>query len=191
MAEFLQNHPGMRYVQLRGDSQQIHQFISQGKSRLGFVGMAADPRNFHYLPIATDRLVLITPNREPYATAHREGISGMALLDQPMILREASSGTRQELEQFLHRQGKSAEDLQVIAQIDNPEAIKSSVIRGLGVSVISVLAAREEVLSGRLLAFELGDRGAFRKIYLAWSKQASLSEPEQLFLNFIRNRPVT
>lgn len=191
MAEFLQSNPGLKYVQLRGDSQQIHQYINQRKSNLGFVGMAADPQNFHYLPVATDRLVLITPNREPYATLRREGISGMALLDQPMILREESSGTRQEMARFLHSHGKSPEDLQVIAQIDNPEAIKSSVIRGLGVSVISVLAAREEILSGRLLAFELSDRGAYRKIYLAWSKQASLSEPERCFLEFIRNRPLT
>ena len=191
MADFLQANPGLRYVQLRGDSQQIHQYLTQGKANLGFVGIAADPQNFHYLPVANDRLVFITANREPYCTLHREGISGMSLLDQPMILREESSGTRQEMERFLHRQGKSPEDLQVIAQIDNPEAIKSSVGRGLGVSVISVLAAREEIQSGRLLAFEMGDQGAYRQIYLAWNKQTPLSDPEQRFLNFIRSRPLT
>ena len=190
MAAFLQVHPGLRYVQLRGDSQQVHQFLIQGKANLGFVGTAPDPQNFHYLSIATDRLVLITANREPYASLHKEGISGMSLLDQPMILREESSGTRQEMARFLRRHGRSAEDLQVIAQIDNPEAIKSSVSRGLGVSVISALAAREEILSGRLLAFELGGGGAFREIYLVWKKQASLSETEQRFLTFVRNRPL-
>lgn len=191
MSDFLQTNPGLQYVQLRGDSQQVHQYLTQGKARLGFVGLAADIQNFQYLPVANDRLVLITADREPYLSLHQEGISGMALLDQPMILREESSGTRQEMARFLHRQGKSEKDLQVIAQIDNPEAIKSSVSRGLGVSVISVLAAGEEIRSGRLLAFELGDQGACRQIYLTWHKQACLSEPEHRFLNFVRSRPLT
>lgn len=189
MAAFLQANPGNRYVQLRGDSQQIHQYLTQGKANLGFVGIALDPQHFHYLPIAEDRLVLIAANREPYCSLHRQGVSGMALLDQPMILREESSGTRQEMERFLLQQGKSPEELQVVAQIDNPEAIKSSVSRGLGVSVISVLAAREEILAGRLLAFELGNRGALRKIYLTWRKNAVLTEQEQQFLSFLQSLP--
>ena len=77
----------------------------------------------------------------------------------------------------------------MVAQIDNPEAIKSSVSRGLGVSVISVLAAREEILAGRLLAFELGNRGALRKIYLTWRKNAVLTEQEQQFLSFLQSLP--
>ena len=190
MADFNTAHPGCRFVQLRGDSQKIHQFLAEGKINLGFVGTRTDPQNLHYYPIAEDRLVLITANQEPFRTLHQEGISGTALLDQPMILREESSGTRQEMIRFLSRLGKTPDTLQVIAQIDNPEAIKSSVSRGLGVSVISVLAAREEILSGRLLAFSFGDRGALRRIYLARSKQASLSEAEQHFLDFVLERPL-
>jgi DNA-binding transcriptional LysR family regulator len=107
-----------------------------------------------------------------------------------MILREESSGTRQEMERYLTHRNISPDDLNVIAQIDNPEAIRSSVSRGLGVSVMSVLAAREYLLSGRLLAFELGDQGAYRNIYLAWRKDAMLNPPEQSFLEFVRSRPV-
>lgn len=189
MADYLALYPGSHYVQLRGDSIRIHQYLAQGKANLGFVGIATTPAEYHYHPVAEDRLVLITANKEPYQTLHRQGTSGLDLLNMPMILREENSGTRQETERYLLRNQISPEDLNIIAQIDNPEAIRSSVSRGLGVSIMSVLAAREYLLSGRLLSFELGNQGAFRKIYLCWRKDAILSQTEQQFLNFVQARP--
>lgn len=190
MSDFLAMYPDSHYVQLRGDSIRIHQYLAQGKANLGFVGIATTPKEYHYHPVAEDRLVLITANKEPYKTLHQQGTSGLDMLNMPMILREENSGTRQEMERYLLRNQISPEDLNIIAQIDNPEAIRSSVSRGLGVSIMSVLAAREYLLSGRLLSFELGDQGAFRKIYLCWRKDALLSPAEQKFLDFIQARPM-
>ena len=190
MADYLALYPDCHYVQLRGDSIRIHQYLAQGKARLGFVGVASNPKEYHYHPIAEDRLVLITANKEPYHTLHRSNTSGLDLLNMPMILREENSGTRQEMERYLLNLQISPETINVIAQIDNPEAIRSSVSRGLGVSIMSVLAAREYLLSGRLLSFELGDQGAFRKIYLTWRKDAMLDPAEQAFLEFVQSRPM-
>jgi len=55
---------------------------------------------------------------------------------------------------------------------------------------MSVLAAREDIEAGKLLSFELGDKGAFRKIWLAWRRDAVLSLTEQRFLDFVRSRPL-
>ena len=190
MEDFLAATPDCRYIQLRGDSARIHQYLAQRKANLGFVGIASNPKEYHYHPVAEDRLVLITANKEPYQTLHRQGASGMELLSMPMILREENSGTRQEMEQYLLRNQIPPESLNIIAQIDNPEAIRSSVSRGLGISVMSVLAAREYLQSERLLSFELGDRGAFRKIYLCWRKDAFLSPAEKKFIRFVQDRPL-
>ena len=190
MADYLAVCPDCHYVQLRGDSIRIHQYLAQGKANLGFVGMAANPKEYHYHPVAEDRLVLIAANKEPFQTLQRSNASGLELLHMPMILREENSGTRLEMEQYLRGLQIAPESLHVIAQIDNPEAIRSSVSRGLGVSVMSVLAAREYLLSGRLLSFELGNQGAFRKIYLTWRKDALLSAAEQAFLEFVKSRPL-
>lgn len=190
MADFLERYPDSHYIQLRGDSIRIHQYLAQGKANLGFVGVATTPKEYHYHPVAEDRLVLITANREPYQSLHRAGTSGLALLHMPMILREENSGTRQEMERYLLQNHISPEDLHIVAQIDNPEAIRSSVSRGLGVSIMSVLAAREYLLAGRLLSFELGDQGAFRKIYLCWRKDALLTPAEEVFLRFVQEKPM-
>jgi sugar phosphate isomerase/epimerase len=53
-----------------------------------------------------------------------------------------------------------------------------------------ILDAREYLQSERLLSFELGDRGAFRKIYLCWRKDAFLSPAEKKCIRFVQNRPL-
>ena len=106
---FLQRCPDSRYVLLRGDSARIHSLMLDLRVHLGFVGAAMDPRRFVYHPIANDRLVLIAPNREPYPTLQRQGVSGLTLLtEQPLIRREPASGTRQSLEDYLRRSGIAA-----------------------------------------------------------------------------------
>lgn len=190
MGDYLECCPDCHYIQLRGDSSRIHEFLAQRKANLGFVGIAANPKEYNYHPVAEDRLVLITANKEPCRTLYRQNKSGLELLHMPMILREENSGTRQEMERYLRNMQIDPEKLNVVAQIDNPEAIRSSVSRGLGVSIMSVLAAREYLLSQRLLSFELGDQGAFRKIYLCWRKDAILSPGEQKFLQFVQDRPM-
>jgi len=188
MADFLQQFPECRYVQLRGDSTQVHHHLEDGKAHIGFVGIASNRKTHCYHSVAQDRLVVITANREPYITYQNQGITGLELLNEPMILREESSGTRKAMETFLNANGISAQSLHIVAQIDNTEAIKSSVSRGMGVSVISDLAVQEEVASGKLLSFDLEAEGAYRKLYLVWRKDAQLTDMEKAFIQFVCER---
>lgn len=183
---FLQRCPDSRYVLLRGDSARIHSLMLESRVHLGFVGAAMDPRHFVYHPIANDRLVLIAPNREPYPTLQRQGVSGLTLLtEQPLIRREPASGTRQSLEDYLRRSGIPADRLHPVAEIDTPEDVKAAVQRGLGVAVISALAVQEELAAGKLLSFDLDRSGVFRRIYLAWPADCPLTAAERRFADYV------
>ncbi|MPM53949.1 hypothetical protein SDC9_100721 [bioreactor metagenome] len=71
--------------------------------------------------------------------------------------------------------------------MDNPEAIRRSVAEGMGVSVMSELSVREDAAAGKLLAFELDENGFFRRIYLVWRKDVSLTRTEQAFVSYLRS----
>lgn len=185
MSGFLSENPDSRYVLQRGDSDKIHRLLKQGDVRIGFVGAAQDRENYNYHVVAGDRLVLITANTEHYRKLKIAGTSGRALLHEPMILREISSGTRKAMEAYLNRLGVPVRSLDLVAQIDNTEAIKSSVSRGIGVSVVSELTVREELESGKLLSFDLDSGGLFRNIYLTWRKDVILTGVEKKFLEFV------
>ena len=187
MASFLSHYPDSRYVQYRGDSAQIHRFLEQGKCRLGFVGTAVNHQGFHYQTVTEDRLVVITPNRENYRKLKAQGATGNSLLRHPMLLREETSSTRQALDSCLNSMGMGPEQLNVIAQFDNSEDIRTGVSRGLGVSVISRLAVQEDVAAGKLLAFPLEGANPDRKIYLCWRKDTILTSLEHKFIRFLQD----
>lgn len=188
MSGFLSKNPDSRYVLQRGDSERIHQLLKQGDVRIGFVGAANDRDNYNYHVVTGDRLVLITPNTERYRKLKNSGTSGRLLLREPIILREVSSGTRKAMEAYLNRLGVPVRSLNLVAQIDNTEAIKSSVSRGMGVSVVSELTVREELESGKLLSFDLDAGGLFRNIYLCWRKDIVLTSVEKKFVDYVRSQ---
>ena len=185
MSGFLEKNPDSRYVLQKGDSDRIHQLLKMAEVSIGFVGAARDRDKHHYHVVTGDRLVLITANTENYRKQKRSGVTGRQLLHQPMILREESSGTRKAMESYLVRCGMSSRSLNLVAQIDNTEAIKSSVSRGIGVSVVSELTVREEVESGKLLSFDLDSGGVFRNIYLVWRKDITLTSVEKKFVEYV------
>ena len=188
MSGFLSKNPDSRYVLQRGDSDKIHRLLKQGDVRLGFVGAAQDRENYNYHVVAGDRLVLITANTERYRKLKAAGTSGRLLLREPIILREVSSGTRKAMEAYLNRLGVPVRSLDLVAQIDNTEAIKSSVSRGIGVSVVSELTVREELESGKLVSFDLDAGGLFRNIYLCWRKDIVLTSVEKKFVEYVRSQ---
>ena len=188
MSGFLSKNPDSRYVLQRGDSDKIHRLLKQGDVRLGFVGAAQDRENYNYHVVAGDRLVLITANTERYRKLKAAGTSGRLLLREPIILREVSSGTRKAMEAYLNRLGVPVRSLDLVAQIDNTEAIKSSVSRGIGVSVVSELTVREELESGKLISFDLDAGGLFRNIYLCWRKDIVLTSVEKKFVEYVRSQ---
>ena len=89
------------------------------------------------------------------------------------------------MEAYLSRCGISTRSLNLVAQIDNTEAIKSSVSHGIGVSVVSELTVREEIESGKLLSFDLDSGGVFRNIYLVWRKDITLNSVEKKFVEYV------
>ena len=188
MLGFLSKNPESRYMLQRGDSDRIHHLLKQGDVRIGFVGAAQARENYHYHAVAGDRLVLITANTEHYRKLKTAGTSGRELLHEPMILREISSGTRRAMEAYLTRLGVPVRSLDLVAQIDNTEAIKSSVSRGIGVSVVSELTVREELENGKLLSFDLDSGGLFRNIYLCWRKDVALTAVERKFVEFVKSQ---
>ncbi|MEG2421908.1 MAG: selenium metabolism-associated LysR family transcriptional regulator [Oscillospiraceae bacterium] len=186
MSEFLPKHPGCQYLLKRGDTAQIHGYLAVEAVHLGFVGAAADPKTYRYHTLLEDELVLCTAATDRYRALWNGMTRGSELLGEPMILREETSGTLRALRGYLRRIGRSQESLHVVARSDSPEAIKNMVAEGLGVSVLSALAVRQEVSEGKLLSFPMDSEGVFRKLYLAYRREEQLSRLEREFVAFVR-----
>ena len=79
------------------------------------------------------------------------------------------------------------DSLDIVARVDDPEAIKQMVSGGVGVAVLSALAVEQEVQNGTLLAFEMDKSALKRTIYLITLKSQQLSRMEQKLVDFLKS----
>ena len=183
LGDFQQAHPDVRLAIRQGDTSAIADAVENGSCDLGIVGDDLSGR-LQCTALAEDRTIIISPNTDKYAKILAQGQLD-ALLECPVIFREVGSASRRSAESLLASLGKTPEDLNIIAVLNDQTAIKNLVASGMGISFISALAAAREAADGRLLTFDTGLPQARRCFYLARRRNAKLSEPAEEFRRFL------
>ena len=151
----------------QSDSQNIINGLLGGLYDLGIIGMECRDKELQSVRVCSDEMVLITPNIQKYRTLQQSDPNPIrTLLHDPMLLREQGSGSLNGARRFLQLAGIEESELTVAARADDSEAIKRMVINGVGVAIISDLAVKDEVESGRLLEFYPVDYSCRRSFYL-------------------------
>ena len=169
MVRFGKNYRGEKLKVFETDSAGVAEMIASHRADVGLAGAKIDKGNCTYVPIYQDELVAITPAFEKYRAKGADAAAGW-LKEEPVILREEGSGTRQEARKILQQMGIDMNELNVAAIMENQETIKRSVENGMGISILSDLAVRDAVGAGRLLAFPLGKTGGKRDISLVFDE---------------------
>ncbi len=76
--------------------------------------------------------------------------------------------------------------MKIVASMSNQEAIKKAVENGMGVTIMSEAAAREEIKTGRVYAFPFpGDR-LVRYLQIIHLEDFKLSKPAQKFVQYVQ-----
>ncbi len=167
MAAFREEYPGEQLKVLETDSAGVVDMILSHKADVGFTGTVLEKGSCTYLPFYQDELVIITPASERFMRRKGRDISSW-IREEPLILREEGSGTRKETARLLARMGIDMAEFRVAAVMENQETIKRSVRSGMGISILSRLAAEDEVRVGKLLEFPLGEEGGSRSVNLVF-----------------------
>ncbi len=164
---FQKEHPDVRFTIHQSDSHGVAEGLLSGGFDLGIIGMDYQDDRVVCTPFCQDRMVLITQNSPHFAALLAEDASpGELIARHPVILRENSGGGRKQKDRIIAAFGFSEEDVQIVARLNDQEAIKNLVASGLGISVVSQRAARKFIESGLLLSFALPDALAERSFYL-------------------------
>jgi DNA-binding transcriptional LysR family regulator len=124
-----------------------------------------------------DELVLVVGRRHPWARSRE--VAPARLVDEPLLVREEGSATRQVTERTLERAGVR---WRVGMELNHTEAIKQGVMAGLGAAFVSVHAVRAEVAGGRLAALRLRGLRIRRHFHAIHSEARTLSAGARAFL---------
>lgn len=167
-------NPGSYFVVHQSDSRQVIQGVAEGLFDVGMSGMPCQDESIRCEPFFRDRMVLITPVSRRFLALQSQGEAALPeLLAEPIILREAGSGSQKSADRFLAQMGLRESELRVTARVNDQESIKNLVSGGLGVSIVSEKAVRDFVAEKRLLAFPLPPSSAERNLYLLLPRHAN------------------
>ncbi len=183
---FLRDHPDARFYIPTGDSRQILEMVINNEVQIGFVGTQNERQALVFEPIQEDHLVVITPNTPEYRQLQHKGICGRELLDRPLILREEGSGTQAMVDFYLRRSHVGDETIKLLVRTSDPDCIKELVALGTGISILSASSVKEQMDSGKLLAFELEEPPIVRKFYMVYRKAGVFSDYGKRFMEKVR-----
>ena len=188
LKRYNEKYPEEQLKILEMDSAKVVLRVIDHMVDVGLTGTTLEKKHCRYVPFYKDQLVVITPNTEKYRKLQAESADNISwICQESFIMREEGSGTRKEAEKQFARAGISVEKLDVIASIENQETIKKSVSQGLGISVLSALASKDEVEEGHILAFPIPGADSGRDINLVYNKNYQLSRSAERFIRIVKD----
>ncbi len=188
LIRFNERYPEEQIKIIETDSTKVVTQIVEHMADVGFTGTVLEKKHCKYIPFYKDELVIITPNTEKYRKVKEESTEDIRwILNEHVIMREEGSGTRKEAKKQLKRAGVNPSELDIIASIENQETIKKSVRQGMGVSILSRLATKDETRDGYLLAFPIPKADDGRDINLVYNKNYQLSGSAERFIKVVRD----
>ena len=170
------------------DSQAVIDGILDGQFDLGFAGMEAEREGIICKPFCRNRMVIITPVNEHYLNLQQNISPRELLLSEPVVLRE--KGSQKSANRYLMTLNINEDDMNVVARVNDQETVKNMVSTGMGISLISELAARDMIRSRRLLKFELPDSQAQNMVYLYYRNRFGTQPGVQDFIDYLKRYEV-
>lgn len=187
LVKFSAKYPNEQFKIMEMDSASVIEKVVDCIADIGFTGTVLEKKHCKYIPFYNDELVIIMPDTEKYRKIVEKETDISWVKDEAFIMREEGSGTRKEAEKQLKRAGIDVGNLNIVASIENSEAIKRSVKNGIGITIISKLAAQEEIDAGEVLAFPLSEEGSGRDLNLVYNKNYQLIPAASKFVKVVKD----
>ena len=185
-ARFCLKYPGIQISILACTPEQVMPRLLEGEANLGVVSSYDYCQgNFECQEFFNDSIALIVPNDHPFA--QRPFIYPDDLLNERLLCREATAGTRRVLITELAKHDITMDDLNSFLELGNAEAIVKTVEAGFGIAFVSTLAAEWAIDLGRVTAVPVNGLDLKRTIYMI---RPMLNEPnraQEVFWDFIHD----
>jgi len=159
--------------------------LLEGDANLGVISSELNEPGTEHQIFFKDYLTLIAPADHPWAV--RSQIEPEDLLAEPLIIREASSGTLRMMLTELAKYDIALDDLNVLMTLGNTEAIVHTIGAGYGVGFVSRLAAECCLERGKVVEIPIPALKLTRNIYMVRPKTESSHRAQEVFWSFVHD----
>ena len=170
----------------QSDSQEVIKKVAEGSLDVGLVGICTNEPGCCFHPFCKDELVIVTPATGHFLAYQNKLPELDIFLKEPVIMRENGSGTKKEIERILEELGKSIDDCNIIARMNDLEAIKQSIVRGVGISIMSLCSVKNIADSKKVLLFPFQGKTDTRSFYIVYNQERIVKPHVKEFISFVR-----
>jgi DNA-binding transcriptional LysR family regulator len=162
LGEFCSAHPGIEAALFVGNREELIERMARNLDDLYVLGQPPANLNVEAEDFADNLLVVVA--RPDHPLVHKRGVAPKEIEAEPFILREPGSGIRLATEKFFSSHGIA---LKGRMELGSNEAIKQSVIGGLGLTILTQAAVATEVERGELATLDVKGFPLVRRWYVA------------------------
>lgn len=178
---FHSRYPGITLDLKIGNTDQVAEWVQDGRADLGFVEGAIDDPALSARTIGEDELVLVVGASHPWAGKRAPKLAEMK--SASWVAREQGSGTRKIFETALAGLGLAARDINIVLELPSNESVRGAVISGAGATILSKLVATNTLTSGALVALKMPLPS--RSFFLLRHKERHVTQAEKEFAKLI------
>lgn len=182
---FLKSYPEITFSLEDMDSKNVVKSILEGDTDFGIVGAKYPSNKLNYIELIEDQLLVITPNTSLYPKPNYSYLTSDEIIKERIIFREEGSGTRNLLVNRLEENNINVDDLNIIAYVEDTEAIKELVSLGVGISFLSQRAVADDIKLGKYKVYYIQEIDFNRKFYFVYHNKRQLSPLNDTFKSFV------
>jgi len=185
LGEFKGRYPAVVPRLFVANSEAVQARIVERTLDLGFIEGGSHLPSLVTDVCCDDELRVVCAPSHPLARL--KSVPPKALLEHAYVSREPGSGTREVIDQYLHKAGVPPDSLQVVMELGSPEALKGLVATGLGFTIMSRAIAALEMEVGRLAQVPLAPP-LIRQLSVVYPKERFHSRLVNTFVQFAKER---
>jgi DNA-binding transcriptional LysR family regulator len=182
-ARFCRLYPGVKVRILSCTPGEVTIKLLQGAVHIGVLSHEVLATDLESQEFFRDTITLIVP--PDHRWTFRKVIEPGELLEEPLIIREETSGTRQVVLSELSKFDIGLDDLNIFMELGNAEAIVRTVAAGYGISFVSKLATACPLERGNVVELDVQGLNLNRTIYMARNPSGIPHRPRDAFWSFI------
>ncbi|UBF26366.1 LysR family transcriptional regulator [Kovacikia minuta CCNUW1] len=182
LGPFCQRYPGIDVSLTVDNHERVIEGLIDNRNDLYILSQPPEDLDVSIHPFLENPLVVLA--RRQHGLADQKNISLKRLAEEPFIMREPGSGTRNAVQKLFDEYGL---ELKVKLDLGSNEAIKQAIAGGLGISVLSLHTLALEGTNSPFTILDVENFPIQRSWYVVYPSGKQLSIIAQTFFEYLLN----
>lgn len=180
LSEFVSSNPGINLTLGITNKGKVLESLASNEVDFAMVPFVPERMNVEHLSLLKNRLYLVAG--KPVISQLSKDLAEM-FVKFPVLFRERGSSTRFLFDEFISRHNLT---IHKKMELSSNEALKQSVIAGLGIAIMPLVGMKNELQNGDLSIIPYPDLPLENTWNLIWLKSKKLSPAANAFLEYIK-----